>query len=123
VGRGPNGGTDDDAIAQEPGDHLPVHGQLHVEHLERRAGPDDHLVEAQDLARPGPVGQAAHEHAVLGDAIFAPDDFGQVSDRLVGGKIGQEAEAAQVHAQDGHLVVTHLAGGPQDRSVATQDER
>ena len=43
--------------------------------------------------------------------------------QLVGAEVGEEAEPAEVDAEDGQLAVAHLPGGAEDGPVAAEDER
>ena len=60
---------------------------------------------------------------MAGDAVFAAGDAGETVAQLGGAEVGEEAELAEVDAEDGRLAVAHLAGGAEDGAVAAEDER
>ena len=59
---------------------------------------------------------------MVGDAVFAAGDAGKTGTQLIGAEVGEEAELAEVDAEDGRLAVAHLAGGAEDGAVAAEDE-
>ena len=74
VGRRADRRAQDQAVAAEAGYGFAVHGQVEVDHVKRRPGLNDDLVEPQE----GPVlargFDQALEHQVLGDPILAAHD-------------------------------------------------
>src|SRR6516225_1563359 len=58
---------------------------------------------------------------MAGGAIFAVDDAGETGAELVGTEVGEEAEFAEVDAENRPLVVAHLPGGAENGAVAAQD--
>ena len=59
---------------------------------------------------------------MAGDAVFAAGDAGEAVAQLVGAEVGEKAELAEIDAEDGRLVIAHLAGGAEDGAVAAEDE-
>src|SRR5205814_6959768 len=76
----------------------------------------------EGAALAGPVYDAL-EHEVPCDAVLAAGDGRETVAQLGRAEVGEEAELAQVDAEDGRLPVAHLAGGPQNGAVAAEDER
>ena len=50
------------------------------------------------------------------------DDAGKAAAQLVGAEVGEEAESAEVDAEDRRLAIAHLPGGAEDGAVAAEDE-
>src|SRR5207247_1167196 len=84
---------------------------------------DDDLVESQKRARLAVGTYLALEHEVAGSAIVAGDDVRDGGADLIGRDVSEEAELAEVDAQDGDLLATHLSRRPQDCPVAAQHQR
>jgi len=62
-------------------------------------------------------------HEVVRDTRLAADDTGEDLAQLVGAEVGEEAEFAEVDAEDRNLTIAHLPGGAEDGTVAAEDER
>ena len=57
-----------------------------------------------------------------GDRELALDQLGELRLELVGREVGEEAEAAEVHAHERDLLAAEPAGGAEERAVAAKDE-
>ncbi len=90
--------------------------------MEGRPGPDGDFVEAQAAAFAFRPGDGAFEHEVLRDAEVVVDDAGETGPQLLGRQVGEEAEPAEVDAEDWCLLVAHLPGGAEDGPVAAKDQ-
>ena len=62
------------------------------------------------------------KHQVVDEPKAAREDSAHRVRRLLAGHVGQESEPSEVHAEHRHLVVSHPAGGPQNRTVAAQHD-
>src|SRR5690606_7083721 len=107
VGGGAGGRGKDETVAEVVGDELAVgeHFQAHEAGVGRVL--DEHVVEA-DARRA--VGGGALEQGAFGDSVVAAKDVAEAGAGFVGGKGGEEAEAAAVDAEHGTL----FAGGLRD---------
>src|SRR5581483_1869390 len=85
---------------------------------------DDHVVQrrvlAQSLALP--VDARLQQHAVLDDELV-PQVGLERGEELLHGQRGEEAEPAQVDAQDGHAQVAHHPRHAEQRPVAAQHQQ
>jgi hypothetical protein len=123
VGGGAGGGGDDDAVGAEGGDGLLVDLDGEVAHAGDGAFGDDDVVEGvpllDDLAVADDGG--AH-HAADFDlgAVVAPGFEGGVE--LGEGDLGEEAEGAEVDAEDGGGGAGEGAGCGEEGTVATEDD-
>ena len=120
---GADGCTNDQTIAGECRGFFSIHEEIKLDDVVRRSRADDHLVEAK--VRPAVLGSSrlTLEHHVARDAVIARCNLSETTPEVVRIQIGQEPEFAEIDAQDGNLVVAHLSGGPQNCSIAAQDDQ
>src|SRR5919197_820462 len=100
VGGRADGGADDEPVAAVAGDPFVVNDEFEVNHVKGGPGLDGDLVKPQEGAPAGRLLDHALEHQVPGDAEVAPDHAGQAGAQLVGPDVGEEAELAEVDAED-----------------------
>jgi hypothetical protein len=123
VGGRAGGGGDDDAVGAEGGDELLVDVDGEIAHAGDGALGDDDVVEGVPLAEGFAIADVlgAHHAADLDfGAVVAPGLQGGVE---VGeGDFGEEAEGAEVHAEDGGGGAGEGAGRGEKGAVATEDD-
>jgi hypothetical protein len=61
------------------------------------------------------------QHAALGSELAA--STASMARGAVGGYVGEEAQAPEVHAHEGHAVLRHHARAGNERAVAADDDR
>ena len=123
VGGGAGGGGDDDAVGTEGGDELIVDLDGVVAHAGDGAFGDDDVVEGVPLLDELSVAEdlGAHHAADLDlGAVVAPGFEGGVEIRE--GDLGEEAEGAEVDAEDGCCGAGEGAGRGEERAVAPEDD-
>src|SRR5207249_4169833 len=112
---GAAGGGDDDTVADEPDPALAVGAYLQLDHVKRRAGGDDRVVQRRgapagagdDLPRVrkvAGVGRADHERLedqARADRKRAGDEGVEVVAEAFGGETGEETEAPEVDTGQG----------------------
>ena len=123
VGGGAGGGGDDDAVGAEGGDELAVDFDGEVAHAGDGAFGDDDVVEGvpllEDLAVADVLGVHHAADLDLG-AVVAPGFEGGVE---VGERdLGEEAEGAEVHAEDGGGGAGEGSGCGEQGAVAAEDD-
>ena len=114
---------DDQAVAPVGHHVLAVDRQADLEQVERRRGPEDHVVEPPERpARPARGDQGARQRHQVVDGVVPTGQVVEPVEEAVGGQLGDEAEPAQVDPQDRRGGVAHPSGGVQDRAVAAEDQ-
>jgi hypothetical protein len=123
VGGGTGGGGDDDAVGAEGGDELAVDFDGEVAHASDGALGDDHVIEGvpllDDLAVADMLGVHHAADLDLG-AVVAPGFEGEV--KIGERNLGEEAERAEVHAEDGGGGAGEGAGRGEESTVAAEDD-
>ncbi len=123
VGCGAGGGGDDDAVGAEGGDELAVDFDGEVAHAGDGALGDDDVVEGVPLLNGFAVADDLGVHHAadfdLG-AVVAPGFEGGVE--LGEGDLGEEAEGAEVDAEDGGGGAGEGAGCGEEGAVAAEDD-
>ncbi len=123
VGSGAGGGGDDDAVGAEGGDELIVDLDGEVSHAGDGSLGDDDVVEGVPLLDEVSVAQDLGTHHAadfdLG-AVVAPGFEGGIE--LGEGDFGEEAEGAEVDAEDGCGGAGEGAGCGEEGAVATEDD-
>jgi hypothetical protein len=123
VGGRAGGGGDDDAVGAEGGDKLLVDVDGEVAHAGDGALGDDDIVEGVPLAERFAVADVlgAHHAADLDfGAVVAPGFEGVVEVRER--NLGEEAEGAEVYAEDGRGSAGEGAGRGEEGAVAAEDD-
>src|SRR5258705_8762867 len=123
VGGGAGGGGDDDAVGAEGGDELAVDFDGEVAHAGDGAFGDDDVVEGvpllEDLAVSDVLGVHHAPDLDLG-AVVAPGFERGVE---VGeGYLGEEAEGAEVHTEDGGCGAGEGAGRGEEGAISAEDD-
>ena len=123
VGGGTGGGGDDDAIGAETGDELAVELDGELAHAGDCTFGEDDVVEGIPLAEEFAVTEelGVHEAAGVDDGGAGHPGFeGDVE--LGKGDLGEEAEGAEVDAEDGGVGVGEGAGYGEEGSIATEGD-
>ena len=123
VGRGAGGSGDDDAVGAEGGDELLVDLDGEVAHAGDGAFGDDDVVEGVPLLDGFAVADDLGVHHAadfnLG-AVVAPGFEGGVE--LGEGDLGEEAEGAEVHTEDGGGGTGEGSGCGQEGAIAAEND-
>ena len=121
VGGAAGGGGDDDAVGAEAGDELAVELDGELAHAGDGAFGEDDVVEGLPLAEEGAIAEELGVHEAAG-----VEDGGAVAPcvecgvELAEGDFGEEAEGAEVDAEDGGFGEGEGAGGGEQCAVAAE---
>src|SRR5581483_9163413 len=116
-------GRDDQTVAAQAGDELTVDRNLDLDHPGERALADDHVVEhgrVRDMLAVALDARAQHE--ALLDVIIAREDALERGVDVLETDFSQEAQAAQVDAQDRHGALLDEPRGVEHRAVAAEHD-
>src|SRR5262249_27422865 len=120
------GRADDQAIASVARRRLAIDDKIHLDDVKGRTRLQRHLVEAEiGDRRRGSLpfaGEDALEHDMARDMKLATQNAGKDVADLGGGQVGEEAERAEIDAEDRYLTIGHLPGGAEDSAVAPHHE-
>lgn len=114
----------------------PVGGDFEFDHVKRRAGGDDGVVEGggdeaallgdmigiAEAARDSGGEDGCFERGAGADGELEGEEVVEVLVELFWGEAGEEAEAAEVDAEEGNLPASQAAGGGEEGSIAAEDE-
>src|SRR5215471_14193370 len=123
VGGGPGGSGDNQPIRPIASGELPVHGDSKVDDPTHGGLGDDHVVEGDILREPLAVTPdlRRQHHALLDEEPTRQEGF-QGREELVNREGGEEAEATQIDAEDGHAEVAHQPRHREEGAVAAEDQ-
>ena len=123
VGGGARGRGDDEAVRAERGDEEAVHGHVQLDDAgERGLGDHDVVEDVARRLRRVPLLHAGAEHAPLLEPVFAAQHALEGRVQLRHRDLGEEPEAAEVHAQHRHRAVDEVAGGEEGAVAPQHDE-
>src|SRR5216684_6354594 len=124
VGGRAGGRREDKPVRAIAGGEVTVHRHLEPDDAAHRRLGDDHVVERRVLPEPLALAEDAglQQHAVLDDQLVAQVGL-ERGEQLLDGEGGEEAEPAQVDAEDRHRQVSHQARHAEERAVAAQHEQ
>ena len=123
VGRGAGGGGDDDAVGAEAGDELAVELDGELTHAGDGTFGEDDVVEGVPLAEELAVAEelGVHETAGIDDGSTCEPGF-EGGVELGEGDFGEEAEGAEVDAEDGGVGVGEGAGDGEEGSISAEGD-
>ena len=124
IGRRAGRGRDDQPVGPVAGGELPVDRHLQTDDAAHRRLGDDHVVErgvlGEPLALAGHLAASIMRSSMTSSSRRQDSSAGYSSSTV---SAVEEAEAAQVDAEDGHAEVAHEARHGQQRAVAAEDEQ
>ena len=123
VGRRARRAGDDDAVGFHPGHELAVHGDFQIDHPRDLTARDDDVVEHQMRVAHVPITQRRRlQQTPFVHLRGSGDDRVERLVQLVERDLGEKAQAAEVHAQDGNGAAraADAGGHAQQRPVAAQ---
>src|SRR5262249_45989603 len=120
--RGSNRRAEDDPVAAEGRDLLAVDGQINIDQVEWRPGPEHDLIESEKGPAAARSFNRALVHQMPRHRIFAADDARQQLPAFLKPQIGEKAELPEIDAEHWTLPVSHLPRRSQDGAVAAEHQ-